>query len=166
MNPELGRYERQCWVCGAVTGPRASIREWNGATGTTVAHWSCLDDPDPTRGTRDNEAESECRRWLVDRRLLPSANGYPDLWWLDQGILCLAEAKANRFESWSPAQAAFMRAARSAGCRTFRFDLNQGLVETMADPADAPRLTPLMGRSGPRSSGDGSRTAPTVISTE
>lgn len=114
-----------CPVCGGVVGPMTDAEE----TGGTTTHSVCLSGVDRGRAVPVSAAEHDALREIVSTGRAPCRVGYPDLWWLEGDRLCFAEAKANRLEPFTREQAAFSVAARRQGCRFFRYDPGQGLVE-------------------------------------
>jgi hypothetical protein len=85
-----------------------------------------------------NAAEHEALRELVSRGAAPCHTGYPDFWWVEDDVLCFLEVKPNAVDPMTRDQAAFVRAAKTQGCRVFRYSPTRGVEELLTE-----QLAPL-----------------------
>ena len=70
-------------------------------------------------------------RELVSRGAAPCRTGYPDFWWVEGAVLCFLEVKPNAVEPMTRDQAAFVWAAKTQGCRVFRYSPARGVEELL-----------------------------------
>lgn len=76
-----------------------------------------------------NESEESCYRLLRERGAEVFHRGYPDFWWVEDGQVCFVEVKRQAGTPFKLFQRQFLDAVRAHGCRTFRYDPEQGLAE-------------------------------------
>ena len=137
-----------CPVCGGRINYRSGADGLEILPGSSaIAHRGCLAGPDRTRRVPSNAAEHDALRELVSRGAAPCRTGYPDFWWVEGDVLCFLEVKPNPVDPMTRDQAAFVRAAKTQGCRVFRYSPAQGVEELLTEC-----LAPLY--EVPRTDGD------------
>lgn len=69
-----------------------------------------------------NVMEDNCLHFFVGRGVLPNRRGWPDFWWIEDGVLHVVEVKPRETSPLKKHQQTIMEILKKHGVKTHRYD--------------------------------------------